>query len=41
MMLTLHDWLSKFFSCYMAVVVGIVNGRGLGIDMSQDLANTV
>ena len=23
----------KFYSCYMAIVVVIVNGRGLGIDM--------
>ena len=28
-----YDWLNKFYSCYMAIVVGVVNGRGLGIDM--------
>ena len=27
-----YDWLNKFYSCYMATVVGIVNGCGLGID---------
>ena len=21
-----HDWLNKFYSCYMAIVVGIING---------------
>ena len=26
-----YDWLNKFYSCYMATVVVIVNGRGLGI----------
>ena len=26
-----NDWLNKFYSCYMATVVIIVNGRGLGI----------
>ena len=25
--------LNKFYSCYMAIVVVIGNGRGLGIDM--------
>ena len=25
------NWLNKFYSCYMATVVVIVNGRGLGI----------
>ena len=25
------DWLNKFYSCYMATVVIIVNGHGLGI----------
>ena len=29
---TPYDWLNKFYSRYMAIVVGIVNGRGLGID---------
>ena len=24
-----NDWLNKFHSCYMAIVVVIVNGRGL------------
>ena len=28
-----YDQLNKFYSCYMAVAVGIVNGHGLGIDM--------
>ena len=28
-----YDWLNKFYSRYMAIVVVIVNGRGLGIDM--------
>ena len=26
-----YDWFKKFYSCYMTVVVVIVNGRGLGI----------
>ena len=29
--MTSYDWLNKFYSCYMATVVVIVNGRGLGI----------
>ena len=29
---TLYDWLNKFYSRYMAIVVVIVNRRGLGID---------
>ena len=29
---TSYDWLNKFYSCYMATVVVIVNGRDLGID---------
>ena len=29
---TPYDWLNKFYSCYMAIVVIIVNGCGLGID---------
>ena len=28
-----YDWLNKFYSCYMATVVGIINGHVLGIDM--------
>ena len=28
-----YDWLNKSYSCYMAIVVAIINGRGLGIDM--------
>ena len=28
---TSYHWLNKFYSCYMATVVIIVNGRGLGI----------
>ena len=27
-----YDWLNKFYSCYMATVVGIVDETGLGID---------
>ena len=27
-----YDRLNKFCSCYMAIVVGIVNGCGIGID---------
>ena len=30
-MWTPYNWLNKFYSCYMATVVIIVNGRGLGI----------
>ena len=26
-----YDWLNKFYSCCMATVVGVNNGRGLGI----------
>ena len=33
MILTLYDWLAKFYSCYMVTVVGIVDGCGLGIDI--------
>ena len=29
--LTLYDWLTKFYSCYVATVVVIVDGHGLGI----------
>ena len=29
---TPYDWLNKFYSRYMEIVVVIVNGRGLGID---------
>ena len=29
---TSYDWLNKFYSCYMATVAVIVNGRGLGIN---------
>ena len=28
---TPYDWLNKFYSCYMATVVIIINGHGLGI----------
>ena len=28
-----YDWLNKFYSCYMATAVVIVNGCGLGISM--------
>ena len=27
-----YDWLNKFYSCYIPIVAGIVNGHGLGID---------
>ena len=30
---TSYDWSNKFYSCYMATVVVIVNERGLGISM--------
>ena len=26
-----YDWLNKFYSCYMAILVSIFNGCGLGI----------
>ena len=29
--LTSCDWLNEFYSCYMATIVVIVNGRGFGI----------
>ena len=29
---TPYNWLNKFYSCYMANVVGIINGHSLGID---------
>ena len=29
---TPYDWLNKFYSCYMAIVVIIVNRCGHGID---------
>ena len=32
MIWTPYDWLNKFYSCYMAIVVVIINGRDLGID---------
>ena len=28
-----YNWLNKFYSCYMATLAIIVNGRGLGINM--------
>ena len=31
--LTPHDWLNKFYSCFIATVAVIINGYGLGIDM--------
>ena len=33
-MCTPYDWLNKFCNCYMAIVVVIINGRGLGIGTS-------
>ena len=32
MIWTLYDWLNKFYSCYTATLVNIVDGCGLGID---------
>ena len=32
MIRTPYDWLNKFYRGYMAIVVVIINGRGLGID---------
>ena len=29
---TLYDWLNKFYRCYMAIIVGIVDGCGLDIE---------
>ena len=29
---TQYNWLNKFYSCYMAIVVVIIKGCGLGID---------
>ena len=28
---TPNNWLNKFYSCYMAIVIFIVNGRGLAL----------
>ena len=36
MIWTSYNWLNKFYSCYMATIVVIVNGRGLGIGMLGD-----
>ena len=33
---TPYDWLKKFYSGYMAIVVVIVNGHGLCIDMRHN-----
>ena len=33
MMWTLYDWLNKFYSFYMAVIVSIVNGHCLTIEL--------
>ena len=30
---TSYDWLNKFYSCNMATIVIIINGRALGIGM--------
>ena len=32
---TPYNWLDKFYSCYVATVVVIVNGYDLGIGMSR------
>ena len=29
---TPYDWLNKFYSCYMAIAVVVINEHGLGID---------
>ena len=34
----LYDWLNKFYSCYMATVVVIVNGCDLGIYTYWEIA---
>ena len=28
-----YDWLNKFYNCYVAILVSIINGRDIGIDM--------
>ena len=33
MIWTPHDWLNKFYSFYMAVMVSIISRRGLGIEV--------
>ena len=33
--LTLCDWLAKFYRCYMATVVSVVDGHGLGVNMND------
>ena len=32
---TPYDWLNKFYSCYMATIIVITNGHGLGIGMCR------
>ena len=43
MILTPYDWLNKFYSCYMASVVGTINESGLGSWKltQQELASAV
>ena len=31
-----YDWLNKFYSFYMVILVGIVNWHGLGIDTHHE-----
>ena len=33
---TPYDWLNKFYSCYMAILVSIIDGHGLRIDMHHE-----
>ena len=33
MIWTPYDWLNKFYSCYMAAVIIINDGRGLGVEV--------
>ena len=32
----LFEWLNKFYSCYMAAVIGIVSVQDLNIDMHHE-----
>ena len=33
MIWTPYEWLNKFYSCCMVIVIGIINGHGFGISM--------
>ena len=35
MIWTPYDWFNNFYICYMATNIGVINGRGLGIDMCR------